>query len=70
MHSLALVEVVKRLPSLWPRSCGSIARPCISMETSSFSRLVTRPLVAPIAYMHAASLLGVVTPMLVTLDSL
>jgi hypothetical protein len=70
MPSLALVEVIERLPSLWSGSCGSVVGPCVSLETSSFSRLVTRPLVSPVTYLHVASFLGATTPILVTMDSL
>jgi hypothetical protein len=70
MPSLAPFEVVKRLPSLCSRSFGSIVGPCVALETSSFSLLVARPLSVLVTYLHVASLLGVATPMLVTLDSL
>jgi hypothetical protein len=69
MPSLALVEVIKRLPSLYFESCGSVARPCIFLETSSFFQLVLRPSVVPIACLCAAFLLGAATPMPVTMDS-
>jgi len=70
MPSLALVEAIERLPSLYYESCGSIAGPCTALETSSFFRLVTRPSTVLVKYLHATLLLGVATPMLVTLDSL
>jgi hypothetical protein len=70
MPSLALVEVVERLPSLWSRSCGSVAGPCVAMETSSFFQLVTRPLPVLVSYLCVAFLLGSATPIVGTLDSL
>jgi hypothetical protein len=69
MPSLALVEAVERLPSLYSESCGSIAGPCATMETSSLFRLVIRPSTALVTYLHASLLLGATTPMIETMGS-
>jgi hypothetical protein len=70
MSSLALVEVIERLPSLYFESCASVVGPCVVIKTSSFFQLVLRPLVVPVTYRCAAFLLGAATPMPVTMDSL
>ena len=69
MPSLALVEVVEILPSLWFRSCGSVVGSCATLETSSFFQLVFSPSAAPVACLPATLLPWYVNPMPITQDS-
>jgi hypothetical protein len=70
MSFLGLVEVVGRLPSLYFAVCVLIVGRCVVLEISSLFRLGSRPSAASVAYLRVALLLGVVPPMLATLDSL
>jgi hypothetical protein len=70
MPFLGLVEVIGRLPSLYFAACVPIVGQCVVLEISSFFRLGSRPSATPVAYLRATLLLGVVPPMLGTLNSL
>jgi hypothetical protein len=70
MPSLALVEFIERLPSLWSRSCGSVAGSCVVLETFSFFQLVLRTSTTPVVCLRASLLLGAATLAPVTLDFL
>jgi hypothetical protein len=58
MLSLRVVEVIERLPSLYFVACVPIVGWCVVLEIASFFQLGSRPLVAPVAYLHVALLLG------------
>jgi hypothetical protein len=70
MLSLGVVEAVERLPSLYFAACVPIVGRCVVLEITSFSRLGPRPSVAPVVYLHAAFLLGVLLLMSTILGSL
>ena len=70
MPFLALVEVIERLPLLYSEACVLATGPCISLEDSLFTRLVTRPSTVLVMCLLAALCVGaaILTP--VTLDFL
>jgi hypothetical protein len=69
MLFLGVVEVVGKLSSLYFAVCVRVFGWCVVLEISSFFRLGSRPSAAPIAYLRATFLLGVMPLMPATLDS-
>jgi hypothetical protein len=70
MPFLGLAEVVGKLPSLYFATYVPIFGLCIVLRTSSFFRLGSKSLSAPVVCLHAALFLGVVPLMSAILDSL
>ena len=68
MPFLALVEVVERLPLLYSRVCVLVVGSCVSLETSSFSQLVTRPLATIVTCLLVVVRVGVATLTPVNMD--
>ena len=70
MPSLGVVAVTEKHPLLYFAVCVLVFGLCVAMRTSSFFRLGSKYLNAPIACLNDALLLGVVPLMSTILDSL
>jgi hypothetical protein len=68
MSFLSLVEAIKRLPLLYSRVCILSTGSFISMETSSFSQLVTRHLAALVMCLPTVVRVGAATLTPVIMD--
>jgi hypothetical protein len=58
MPFLALVEVIERLLLLYSKACVPVVGLCVSLETSSFFKLVTRPLVVHVTCLYVSLRVG------------
>jgi hypothetical protein len=68
MPFLALVELIERLPLIYSEACVLVAGPCIALETSSFSRLVTMPSAVLVTCLSVSLRVGAATLMPITMD--